>query len=128
MRTNHWPKTAAAILGFLFLMTASRCTSDNIEDRAGSGNFCDTSAVSFSQDIKSIIGQNCEGCHNGASASGGLNLAGHQNIQAAALSGSIMDRVQRPVSDPLSMPLNGPLSSCDQKKLTAWINQGALDN
>ena len=128
MRTNHWPKTAAAILGILFLMITSRCTSDNIEDRSGSGNFCDTSAVSFSQDIKSIIGQNCEGCHNWASASGGLNLTGHQNIQAAALSGSIMDRVQRPVSDPLSMPPNGPLSSCDQKKLTAWINQGALDN
>ncbi|MAZ96632.1 MAG: hypothetical protein CMP53_03815 [Flavobacteriales bacterium] len=128
MRTNYLFKTATALLGFLFLMTASRCTSDNIEDRTGSGNFCDTSAVSFSQDIKSIIGQNCEGCHNGASASGGLNLAGHQNIQSAALSGSIMDRVQRPLSDPLSMPPNGPLSDCDQKKLTAWISEGALDN
>ncbi|MGA0246456.1 MAG: hypothetical protein ACO3JZ_07210 [Schleiferiaceae bacterium] len=112
----------------LFALSVSSCYYDNYDDIYGAETVCDTSAVSFSQDIKSIIGQNCEGCHNGASASGGLNLAGHQNIQAAALSGSIMDRVRRPLSDPLSMPPNGPLSDCNQKKLTAWINQGALDN
>lgn len=125
---NFWRKTAAVTIGFMFLMTTSRCTYDNIEDRAGSGSFCDTSAVSFSQDIESIIQQNCEGCHNGVSASGGLNLADHLNIQPAALNGLIMDRVRRPLSDPLSMPPNGPLSDCYQKKLRAWINQGALDN
>ena len=128
MRVNCWGKIAAATLGFMFLMTASRCTSDNIEDRVGSGIFCDTSAVSFSQDIESIIQQSCEGCHNGVAASGGLNLADHQNIQPAALNGLIMDRVRRPLSDPLSMPPNGPLSDCNQKKLSAWVNQGALDN
>ena len=116
------------ILSKVKLLVTLNVTYDNIEDRAGSGSFCDTSAVSFSQDIESIIQQNCEGCHNGVSASGGLNLADHLNIQPAALNGLIMDRVRRPLSDPLSMPPNGPLSDCYQKKLRAWINQGALDN
>ena len=110
------------------LLSAPSCTSDNIDDKYGPGSACDTAAVTFSQDIKAIIGQNCEMCHNGNSASGGLNLEGHENIQNSALSGALMYRVERPMSDPLSMPPAGPLSNCDQKKLMAWINQGAPNN
>jgi hypothetical protein len=112
----------------LFALSISSCYYDNFEDSYGVNGACDTAAVTFSQDIKAIIGQNCEGCHNGNSASGGLNLAGHENIQSPALSGSLMDRIERPSSDPLSMPPGGQLSDCDQKKLTAWINQGAPNN
>ena len=110
------------------IVLAPSCTSDNVDDKYGPGSACDTAVVTFSQDIKSIIGQNCEGCHNGNSASGGLNLAGHSNIQTSALGGDLMDRIQRPSSDPLSMPPGGPLSDCDQNKLIAWINQGAPNN
>ena len=110
------------------LFVAPSCTSDNVDDKYGPGSACDTAVVTFSQDIKAIIGQNCEGCHNGNSASGGLNLAGHSNIQSSALGGGLMDRIERPSSDPLSMPPGGPLSDCDQNKLTAWINQGAPNN
>ena len=60
------------------LLSAQSCTSDNIDDKYGPGSACDTAAVTFSQDIKTIIGQNCEMCHNGNSPSGGLNLAGHE--------------------------------------------------
>jgi len=110
-----------------FIFTAS-CSSDNVDDKYGPGSSCDTTVVTFSQDIKSIISQNCEGCHNDNSASGGLNLAGHSNIQTSALGGGLMNRVERPSSDPLSMPPGGPLSDCDQKKLMAWINEGAPNN
>ena len=110
------------------IVMAPSCTSDNVDDKYGPGSACDTAVVTFSQDIKAIIGQNCEGCHNGNSASGGLNLAGHSNIQSSALGGGLMDRIERPASDPLSMPPGGPLSDCDQNKLTAWINQGAPNN
>jgi hypothetical protein len=106
----------------------SSCYFDNYEDLYGNVNACDTSAVTFSQDIKMLIGQNCEGCHNGASASGGLNLAGHQNISNSALSGAIMDRVTRTAGDPLLMPPGQALSECDQSKLRTWINEGAPNN
>jgi uncharacterized membrane protein len=109
-------------------MGLTNCRYDNYNDSYGNVNACDTSAVTFSQDIKRIIGQNCEGCHNGASASGGLNLAGHQNISASALSGAIMDRVTRSAGDPLLMPPGQALSDCDQSKLRTWINEGAPNN
>ena len=113
--------------GLLGLCTSS-CYYDNYDDLYGNLNACDTSAVTFSQDIKMIIGQNCEGCHNGASANAGLNLAGHQNISTAALSGAIMDRVTRSAGDPLLMPPGQALSDCDQSKLRTWINEGAPNN
>jgi len=115
---------------FLFVVSlgTSSCYFDNYEDLYGNVNACDTSAVTFSQDIKMLIGQNCEGCHNGASASGGLNLAGHQNISNSALSGAIMDRVTRTAGDPLLMPPGQVLSECDQSKLRSWINEGAPNN
>jgi len=106
----------------------TNCRYDNYVDQYGNLNPCDTSAVTFSQDIKMIIGQNCEGCHNGASASGGLNLAGHQNISTSALSGAIMNRITRSAGDPLLMPPGQALSDCDQSKIRTWINEGAPNN
>ena len=122
--------TLKTFLSALFLgILLSNCTYDNAVDTYGTNSSnCDTAAVTFSQDIKAIIGQNCEGCHNAASASGGLNLAGHQNISNSALSGAIMDRVERNTGDALLMPPGGPLSDCDQSKLRAWISEGAPNN
>ena len=115
----------------IFILTSvglSNCRYDNYYDLYSNPNTCDTSAVTFSQDIKMIIGQNCEGCHNGVIANGGLNLVGHQNISTSALSGAIMDRTTRSLGDPLLMPPGQPLSDCDQSKLRTWINEGAPNN
>ena len=116
---------------WIFILTSvglSNCRYDNKHDLYGNPNACDTSAVTFSQDIKMIIGQNCERCHNGAFAIGGLNLVGHENISTSALSGAIMDRVTRGAGDPLLMPPGEALSDCDQSKLRAWINEDAPNN
>ena len=112
----------------LVLLLLTHCTYDNSVDSYGNTTACDTAAVTFSQDIKALIGQNCEGCHNGMSANGGLVLSGHQNTAAAALNGSLIDRMTRNAGDPLLMPPSGALSECDISKLQAWIVQGAPNN
>ena len=124
-------KFTSPIWGIIILTSVglSNCSYNNIEDRDGNSNVCDTSAVTFSEDIQMLISQNCGGCHNNASASGGLNLKGHQNISASALSGDMMDRITRSTGDPLFMPPGGPaLSDCNQSKLRTWINEGAPNN
>ena len=112
----------------LVLLLLTHCTYDNSVDSYGNTTACDTAAVTFSQDIKALIDQNCEGCHNGMSANGGLVLSGHQNTAAAALNGSLIDRMTRNAGDPLLMPPSGALSECDISKLQAWIVQGAPNN
>jgi hypothetical protein len=112
----------------VLIFGTSSCYYDDYETLYGNAAACDTSAVTFSQDIKALIGQNCEGCHNGMSANGGLILSGHQNTAAAALNGSLIDRTTRSAGDPLLMPPGGALSNCDISKLRAWIAQGAPNN
>ena len=118
---------SAGWLLILFFGTSS-CYYDDYETLYGNAGACDTAAVTFSQDIKALIGQNCEGCHNGMSANGGLILSGHQNTSASALNGSLIDRMTRSAGDPLLMPPGGALGDCDISKLRAWILQGAPDN
>ena len=112
----------------IVLLLLTHCTYDNTVDSYGNTAACDTAAVTFSQDIKALIAKNCEGCHNGMSANGGLVLSGHQNTAAAALSGSLIDRMTRSAGDPLLMPPSGALSDCDISKLKAWIGAGAPNN
>ena len=107
----------------------SQCKYDNANDLYGTGgNACDTSAVTFSEDISTIINNNCVGCHSDAGPSGGISLEGHANVADGALNGAVMNRVQRPTGDPLLMPPSGQLSECDQSKLRAWVNEGAPNN
>ena len=112
----------------VLIFGTSSCYYDDYETLYGNAAACDTSAVTFSQDIDALISQNCEGCHNGMSANGGLILSGHQNTAAAALNGSLIDRTTRSAGDPLLMPPGGALSDCDISKLQAWIGQGAPNN
>lgn len=117
----------ATAIGTTLLL--SQCKYDNANDLYGTGGTsCDTSAVTFSEDISTLINNNCVGCHSDAGPSGGISLEGHSNVSNNALNGALMNRVQRPLGDPLLMPPSGPLSECDQSQLRAWVNEGAPNN
>ena len=77
------PIVASAGWLLILLFGTSSCYYDDYETLYGNAGACDTAAVTFSQDIKALIGQNCEGCHNGMSANGGLILSGHQNTSGS---------------------------------------------
>jgi hypothetical protein len=105
----------------------TQCYYDNVQDLYGNTP-CETAAVTYSQDISSILDLNCVGCHNATSASGGLNLEGHANAAASALVGSMINRVSLSAGNALLMPPGQPLSSCDLAKLNQWVSEGAPNN
>lgn len=115
----------------IFLLAAlgsvSGCYYDNAEQLYGTGGTCDSTAT-WSADIQPLIQSQCLGCHQGASASGGLDLSGHAGVQNSALNGNLMDRIQRGSGDPLVMPPGGPMNSCNQAKVRVWERGGALPN
>lgn len=106
---------------------SSSCYYDNAEQLYGTGGTCDSTAT-WTLDVQPIIQSQCLGCHQGASASGGLDLSTHANVQNSALNGSLLDRIQRGAGDPLAMPPSGPLSNCSQAKVRVWERGGALPN
>lgn len=96
----------------------------------GGNNTCDTANMSFANSIKPILKQYCTdpGCHigNGAPGSQLLNAySGAKNyVDANRLLGAI-NHQNGFVPMPQGM---AKLSDCNINKITAWVNQGALNN
>ncbi len=109
------------------------CSKQNEEELFGNkpgngGVTCDTSNVSFTGSVVPILQNNCEGCHNAGFPSGGVNLVGFNNVQAAANSGRLLGAITHS-SGFSPMPKDAAkLSSCDIEKIRIWINNGTLNN
>jgi len=101
-------------------------------------------AISFSQDVKPIIDQNCISCHQadgqGTNASG-FDMSSYDDLMkggqfgpmviAGDAEGSNMLVLMEGRADPsISMPHGEqkPVSKADIKKIRLWIDQGARNN
>lgn len=120
------------ILALAGLLTYA-CTKDNKEDLLaaqanGQNDSCLTVDMSYQNDIKSILTQNCasSGCHLGPNGVGGLDLSTYASAQRIATDGEMMGRINN-TNGPL-MPPTGKLSDCDIDKIQSWINNGAQNN
>lgn len=104
------------------LLGLSSCYYDNEEELYGAD--CDTTAVSFADDIWPIINGNCQtGCH-GPGGSGNGIFTDHASVAAKVTNGSLMLRVV----EQQSMPPNGELTACQVELFRAWILNGAPNN
>jgi hypothetical protein len=119
------------LLVFLILLLAtlitSSCYYDNSEQLYGTGASCD-SVATWTIEIQPLVQAQCVSCHQGVSASGGLDLSTHLSVQNSVLNGAMLDRINRSAGDPLAMPPSGPLSDCNKAKVRVWTRAGALPN
>ena len=94
------------------------------------GNTCDTANMSFTTNIKPIISQYCAvaGCHDNATAIAGYDLSNYTGVQQSVTGARLLGVINHQ-SGFSPMPKNmSKLSDCNINKITAWVNQGALDN
>ncbi|OYU94922.1 MAG: hypothetical protein CFE21_14685 [Bacteroidetes bacterium B1(2017)] len=91
-----------------------------------SGN-CDTSNVTYSGVVSKTINTYCYGCHNGASAGGGINLSSHAGVASIAANGKLMGSIQG-VAGYSAMPKGSKLDECQIKQIQIWVKAGALNN
>jgi hypothetical protein len=104
------------------LLGLSSCYYDNEEELYGTD--CDTTAVSYANDIWPIINGNCQtGCH-GPGGSGNGIFTDHASVLAKVTNGSMLARVV----EQQNMPPNGELTACQVEKFRAWILNGAPNN
>ncbi len=94
---------------------------------------CDTTAVSYAKVIAPIFATSCNisgGCHDAAGQStSGYNFITYSGILPIATTAVLVYDVNGNPSQLHAMPKNLPqLSACDINKITAWVNQGALNN
>jgi hypothetical protein len=120
---------AVQVLFISIMLSLSSCYYDKEEALYGAGPACDTTGVTYSSHINSILNNNgCVGCHSGASPSGNINLQGYTNVKNLAVTGRLYGAVSHsPGFSP--MPQGGnKISNCEISRLKAWIDAGAPNN
>ncbi len=89
---------------------------------------CDTSNVTYSLKVNSIISTWCTGCHNSNTANGGYDLSDHKGLVAAIKSNRLMGSIRHEAGFS-AMPQGGvKLSDCDLSAIQKWIDAGYPDN
>jgi hypothetical protein len=91
-------------------------------------NDCDTTVFTYSGAVSPLINTWCKGCHNPASAGGGIDLSTYPVVRVQALNGKLMGSITHaPGFSP--MPQGGnKWSDCQIRQVQKWIQAGAQNN
>jgi len=117
-----------AFWAFLSLILVSGCYYDKEEDLYPQQSQCDTSNVTYSSVIATIIQTNCNVCHSTAVASGGFITDNYSGLSALALNGKLGGAVNWDQGFSAMPKSSSKLSDCDLRKINKWINAGAPNN
>lgn len=109
----------------LVISTQTSCYYDNEVEQYGV-TVCDTTAISYSADIKPIIDRNCISCHTPGGQQSTSPLNTHAQLNAFSANSELMNRI-RGIGVSL-MPPTAPLTNCDQQKIEAWVRAGSPNN
>lgn len=113
-------------LVILITMMLISCSKDN-EATLGKG-ICDTLSMSFANSIQPIFNENCISCHNSSNLSGGQDLTNYPGVVHATENGKLLGVINQSDGFPAMPQGAAKLSDCNISKITAWINQGMLNN
>jgi len=114
------------LLGVSFYVEG--CYYDVVEDFEEEAPPCDTEAVSFSEEVLSILNTHCNGCHDEASSFGGITLDNHADVQKAANNGSLLGTIRHESAFSVMPPDGSQLVKCEIDQISSWIDAGTEDN
>ena len=89
---------------------------------------CDTLNMSYNANVVPILSERCYACHASSIALGNIILDSHSAVLTHVNSGAFVGAISH---DPSYSPMpkgGAKLSPCSEKKIKAWIEQGALNN
>ncbi|MFK7756629.1 MAG: hypothetical protein AB8B53_06830 [Flavobacteriales bacterium] len=123
---HHSALLVLAILGTITVCLQS-CIYENEEELFPASD-CDVAVVTYSDEITSLLDDNCYVCHSTSEASGGIILDTYEDVQPLADDGILLCVVSHD-SGCSQMPKNQPqLPECDILTLKTWIDEGAENN
>jgi hypothetical protein len=112
---------------FAFLSTAG-CYYDNEEDLFGGIDDCDTTNISYADDVLPILVNRCYACHENGLAGGGILLNNYDNTKIWIDNGRLLGSIkQEPGFSPMPKDA-GKIPDCEIDKIEAWVRIGAPDN
>lgn len=123
-------------LAALATLVVAGCYNDKADQlypapaTGGGGNTCDTTTMSYATDIKPITDQYCAtaSCHSSGVIAGGYNFSTHTGLKMAVTNNRLLGVINQQTGfSPMPQGMT-KLTDCNINKITAWVNQGALDN
>ena len=104
------------------------CYYDNVEELYPNPPECDTTNVSYGEDVWPIINNNCTACHSGGAPQGNVSLEDYDDLVVAANNGSLLGTIKH--EDGWSpMPKGGlMLPDCNIAQIEKWVNDGTPNN
>ena len=114
------------VIGIVIFMQS--CYYDNVEDLYPQLLVCDTTNVTYSNNVWPIINANCTSCHGGGAPAGNIRLENYNDISSAANNGSLLGTIRHENGWSPMPKGGGKLNNCDIAKIETWVNQGTPDN
>lgn len=112
------------ILSFTFL----RCTNTSTDDLIDAQQL--PSLVTYTEDVKTIIDNNCIFCHSNPPVNGApISLTTYNEVKNAIQNNSLLDRISKQTGEAGAMPLGGSRLPQNQIDLMIqWLTDGLLEN
>ena len=116
------------LLGMLFLTSCYWDKEEVLYPQLSSlTSGCDTSNVTYSKTIAPIFASNCNSCHSGSGASGGLDFSNYSVINTNI--DKIISAITPNGSGAVVMPQSGiSIGNCSINKINIWKKKGTLNN
>ena len=114
-------------LSIVFLLFLTGCYYD-VEEELYPMIDCQTTEMTYSNDVLPIIETNCFLCHRSTANFGNITLEGYDQLIDLVDDGSLLGAIKHG-SGYSPMPKNkAQLLQCEIEKIQAWIDEGALNN
>ena len=117
------------IIAILLMVLFHSCYYDATDLLYPAAGKCDTlTTVSYTKNIIPLFQQQCYGCHNGVSPSGGIAMGNYNADKAIAVNGKLYGSISY-ASGYSPMPKGmAKMSSCQLQLIKKWIDAGSPNN
>jgi hypothetical protein len=112
----------------LFLNACTKQNEQTLSNNSGGQVPCDTTNMSYFNDINPILENNCVGCHNTTQANDGVILTDYNDVLTQVNNGDLINVIEHNPGYPEMPEGLAKLPSCTINKIVAWVNRGAPNN
>ena len=117
------------LISLLVILGFSDCYYDNEDELfPNAGIDCDTTSISYTDDILEILNFRCFSCHEDGIAGDGIIFKEYNELKVLVENGKLLGSIKHnPCCSPMPKDDN-QLPDCEINKVEAWIRDGALNN
>ena len=112
-------------ISVVVMILFSGCTQSIIPEEYIESTIPIDSVVTYENQIKSVISQNCIVCHSGNNPNGNLRLENYNQVRNASENGTLIPRINDAANP---MPTSGLMSVSTRALFDEWVNNGFIEN